>query len=75
MFLQQISKPSEVVPVADGALQRQIRKEVELQLLCHEHQNILKLVSMFQVGLLNGVVLNRVLIEGLLYTTFHVYRR
>lgn len=37
-----------VVPVADGALQRQIRKEVELQLLCHEHQNILKLVSMFQ---------------------------
>ena len=61
--------------MADGALQRQIRKEVELQLLCHEHQNILKLVSMFQVGLLNGVVLNRVLIERLLHTTFHVYHR
>ncbi|CAE6939713.1 unnamed protein product [Symbiodinium sp. CCMP2456] len=37
-----------VVPMADGALQRQMRKEVELQLLCHEHQNIVKLVSIFQ---------------------------
>jgi len=37
-----------VVPMADGALQRQMRKEVELQLLCHENQNIVKLVSMFQ---------------------------
>ena len=58
--------------MADGALQRQMRKEVELQLLCHENQNIVKLVSMFQVALFNCVLFTRALNKDLPHVTFHM---